>query len=78
MLKKGYNFYFCTYVPVLNFFLTPRSTYSIVLRGVSFLILKLEYLSKIETELENALTCLSEAQMGSNDEKNWGSKILLD
>ena len=28
MLKKGYNFYFCTYVPVLNFFLTPRSTYS--------------------------------------------------
>ena len=33
MLKKGYNFYFCTNVPGLNIFLTLRS---MLLRGVSF------------------------------------------
>ena len=43
-----------------------------------FSILKFEYLSEIETEFENTLACLSGAQMGSNDEKNWGSKISLD
>ena len=49
-----------------------------ILRRVIFSILKFEYLSEIETELENTLACLSGAQMGSNDEKNWGSKISLD
>ena len=36
----------------------------------------IEYLGKIETELENTLACLSGAQMGSNHEKiqNWGRK----
>ena len=29
----------------------------------------IEYLGKIETELENTLACLSGAQMGSNHEK---------
>ena len=33
MLKKGYNLYFCTNVPGLNFFFTLRS---MILRGVSF------------------------------------------
>ena len=37
-----------------------------------------EYLSEIETELEITLACLSGAQMGSNEEKNWRSKISLD
>ena len=31
-----------------------------------------------ETKNENILTHWSVAQAGSNDEKNWGSKILLD
>ena len=35
-------------------------------RGDDFVI---EYLDKIETELENTLACLSGAQMGSNHEK---------
>ena len=35
----------------------------------------IEYLSKIETEFKNTLACLSGAQMGSNHEKNWRSKI---
>ena len=34
----------------------------------------IEYLGKIETEFENT-ACLSEAQMGSNHEKNWRWKI---
>ena len=42
-------------------------------RGYNFVI---EYLNKIETEFENTLACLSGAQMGSNHEKNWRSKIL--
>ena len=33
------------------------------------------YLGEIETECENTLACLSGAQMGSNYEKNWRSKI---
>ena len=35
----------------------------------------IEYLGEIETEFENTLACLSGAQMGSNHEKNWRSKI---
>ena len=35
----------------------------------------IEYLGKIETEFENTSACLSGAQMGSNHEKNWRSKI---
>ena len=34
---------------------------------------EIEYLGEIETE--NILACLSGAQMGSNHEKNWRSKI---
>ena len=34
----------------------------------------IEYLGEMETEFENTFTCLSEAQMGSNHEKNWGPK----
>ena len=33
------------------------------------------YLGEIETEFENTLACLSGAQVGSNPEKNWRSKI---
>ena len=36
----------------------------------------IEYLNEIETEFENTLACLSGAQMGSNHEKNWRSKIF--
>ena len=39
---------------------------------LSFVI---EYLGEIETEIKNTLACLSGAQMGSNNEKNWRSKI---
>ena len=35
----------------------------------------IEYLSEIETKFENTLDCLSGAQIGSNHEKNWRSKI---
>ena len=35
----------------------------------------IEYLGEIETEFKNTLACLSGAQMGSNREKNWRSKI---
>ena len=48
---------------------------SIILRGDSE---KFEYLSEDETKNENILTHWSVAQAGSNDEKNWGSKISLD
>ena len=52
--------------------LTPRR---MIMRGTSE---KLEYLSKNETKKENILTHWSVAQAGSNDEKNWGLKVLLD
>ena len=42
---------------------------------LNFSIFVIEYLSEIETEFENTLACLSGAQMGSNQEKNWRSKI---
>ena len=48
---------------------------SIILRGTSE---KLEYLGKNETKNKKNLTYWSVAQAGSNDEKNWGSKISLD
>ena len=35
----------------------------------------IEYLGEIETEFENTSACLSGAQMGSNQEKHWRSKI---
>ena len=35
----------------------------------------IEYLGEIETEFKNTLACLSGAEMGSNHEKNWRSKI---
>ena len=35
----------------------------------------IEYLGEIKTEFENTLACLSGAQMDSNHEKNWRSKI---
>ena len=47
-------------------------------RGVSFFIVKYEYLGENETKFENILTHWSVAQASSNYEKNWGSKISLD
>ena len=41
-------------------------------------IFEFEYLGENETEFENILTHWSVAQAGSNDDKNWGSKISLD
>ena len=41
-------------------------------RGDNFVI---EYLSEIETELENSLAFLSGAQMGLNHEKNGGRNL---
>ena len=38
----------------------------------------IEYLGEIETELENALACLSGAQMGSNYEKKTGGQKSRD
>ena len=35
----------------------------------------IEYLGEIETEFENTSACWSGAQMDSNHEKNWRSKI---
>ena len=52
--------------------LTPCS---IILHGTPE---KYEYLGKNETKNETILTHWSEAQVVSNDEKNRGSKILLD
>ena len=69
MLKKGYNFYFCTNVPGLNFFWLCEVWYC---AESVFSILKFEYLSEIETKSENTLAYLLGAQMGSNDEINWG------
>ena len=43
-----------------------------------FSMLNFEYLGENETKLENILTHWSVVQAGSNDEKNWGSKISLD
>ena len=43
-----------------------------------FSTLKYKYLGKNETKTENILTHCSVAQACSNDEKNWGYKILLD
>ena len=39
---------------------------------------KYEYLGENETKIENVLTCWSVAQIGSNDDTKWGSKISLD
>ena len=39
---------------------------------------KYEYLGESETKNQTILTHWSVAQAGSNDEKNWGSKIWLD
>ena len=47
-------------------------------RGVSFFILKFEYLSENQTKIENILTHWSVAQAGSNGELNWRLKISLD
>ena len=55
---------FCTIVLGLNLFLNPRG---MIPRGVSFFILKFEYLSEKQTKIEN----------GSNGELNWRSKISL-
>ena len=46
-------------------------------RGVLHIaeVFVIEYLNKIETVFENTLACLSGAQMGSNHEINWRSKI---
>ena len=43
-----------------------------------FFTLKFEYLSEISTKIENILTHWSVTQTGSNEEKNWRSKISLD
>ena len=40
-----------------------------------FFILNFENLGENETKFENILTHWSVVQAGSNDEKNWGSKI---
>ena len=48
---------------------------SMILRGTSK---KYEYLGENETKNETILTHWSVGQAGSNDEKNWGSKISLD
>ena len=47
----------------------------IILRGA---LEKFEYLGENETKKKTILTHWSVAQAGSNDEKNWGSKISLD
>ena len=58
------------------FSFSPRYSYfseslrSMILRGVNFFTLKYEYLGENETEFENILTHGSEAEAGSNDEKN--------
>ena len=46
-----------------------------ILRGTSK---KYEYLGENETKNKTILTHWSVGQAGSNDEKNWGSKISLD
>ena len=53
MLKKGYIFHFYSKVSGLNFYMTPRS---IILRGVSILILNFEYLGENKTKFEISLT----------------------
>ena len=52
--------------------LTPRS---MILRGT---LKKFEYLGENEIKIDTILTHWSVAQAGSNDEKNWVSKISLD
>ena len=41
----------------------------------NFLNFVIEYLGEIETEFKNTLACLLGAQIGSNHEKKWRSKI---
>ena len=61
--------------------MTPRS---MILQGAWTLrsmilrraLKKYEYLGEKEIKNETILTQWSLAQAGSNDEKNWGSKIL--
>ena len=48
---------------------------SMILRGTSK---KYKYLGKNQIKNETILTHWSVGQAGSNDEKNWGSKISLD
>ena len=48
---------------------------SMILRGTSK---KYKYLGENEIKNETILTHWSVGQAGSNDEKNWGSKISLD
>ena len=50
----------------LTFILTPQCA---AYRGDNFVI---KYIGEIETEFENTSACLSEAQMGTNPEKNGG------
>ena len=52
-LLKRYIFHFCTIVLGLNFCFTPRG---MIPQGVSFFILKYEYLGENETKTENILT----------------------
>ena len=68
-VKKELNFSFLHQCSRINFFYCAQSVFS---------ILKFEYLGKNKTKNENILTHWSAAQAGSNDEKNWRSKILLD
>ena len=74
-LKKGYIFHFCTNVLGWIFFWLSAVSYC---AESVFLILKYEYLGENKTEFKNILTHWSVDQAGSNDEKNWGSKISLD
>ena len=46
--------------------------------GMGGTLEKYEYLGEIETKNETILIHWSLVQAGSNDEKNWGSKISLD
>ena len=65
----------CLTVPLKRIRKSHLTQRSKILRGTSK---KFEYLGEYETEFENILTHWSVAQAGSNDEKNWGSKISLD
>ena len=58
-----------------NLTLRNLTLHRMILRGTSE---KLEYLGENDTKKENIITHWSVAQAGSNDEKNWGSKISFD
>ena len=67
LLLKGYNFYLCTNVLGLHFFLLCTVWYC---AESVFFILNFEYLCENKTKFEIFLTHYSVAQAGLNEEKN--------